>query len=139
MDDLGARFWEHLVGRLTGPMTFRLILQPSMATIYAVRDGIKDARQGRPAYFWSMFTTPGAARGLLAEGWKAVARVILLGVVMEAIYQFIVFRWVYPGELIVVVLALAFLPYLLMRGPVNRIARHWVRGDLSKASPPSRS
>jgi hypothetical protein len=31
MDDTLTRFWNDLVGRLTGPMTFRLILQPVMA------------------------------------------------------------------------------------------------------------
>ena len=127
MDDALANFWSNLVGRLTGPMTFRLILQPVMATIYAVRDGIKDAREGRPPYFWSIFTHPGDAGPRLREGAHAVGRVILLGVVMDVIYQLIVFRWVYPIELVVVVFLLAFNPYLLLRGPVNRIAARWVQ------------
>jgi hypothetical protein len=38
-------------------------------------------------------------------------------------YQLIVFRWIHPVELVVVVLLLAFVPYLLIRGPVNRLAR----------------
>jgi hypothetical protein len=44
---------------------------------------------------------------------------------MDAIYQWMVIRWVYLGELLFVVLILAFVPYLLLRGPINRIARHW--------------
>ena len=118
-----ARFLSNLIGRLTGPMTFRLILQPAMATIYAFRDGLKDAREGRPPYFWAIFRDPEARRELLRDGWKAVARVIVLGIVMDAIYQLIVVRWIYPGELIVVVLILVVAPYLLLRGPVNRLAR----------------
>jgi hypothetical protein len=127
MDDILVRFWTDLVGRLTGPMTFRLILQPTMAMIYALRDGLKDARGQRPAYFWAIFTRPEARVDLLHEGGKAVGRVIVLGVVMDFIYQVIVFRWVYPGELIVVALLLAAVPYLLLRGPVNRIARRWTQ------------
>ena len=127
MDDLLARFWDDLVGRLTGPMTFRLILQPIMAMLYAVRDGLQDAREGRQAYFWSILSHPTERRSLLQEGWKAVLRVFTLGVVMDAIYQLIVFRSIHPLELIVVALLLAFVPYVLMRGPVNRIARHWLR------------
>src|SRR6187399_738132 len=104
MDEPLVRFWTDLVGRLSGPMTFRLILQPTMAAIYAIRDGVKDARGSRPAYFWTIFTHPEERRRMLEDGWKAVARVIGLGVVMDAIYQLIVVKWIYPIELIVVVL-----------------------------------
>lgn len=132
MDDIWARFWSDLVGRLTGPMTFRLILQPIMASIAAYADGVKDAKNGRPAYFWALFTQGAAERKrLLDEGWKATLRIILLGVGMDFIYQIIVFGRVYPAELIVVAFVLAFLPYLLLRGPINRIARRWVRPDAS--------
>ena len=59
----------------------------------------------------------------MREGFRAVARVIVLGVVMDAVYQLIVFKWIHPLELIVIVLLLAFVPYLLFRGPFNRLAR----------------
>jgi hypothetical protein len=38
-----------------------------------------------------------------------------------------VFRGVHPLQLVVIVLLLAFVPYLLLRGPVNRIARRFMR------------
>jgi hypothetical protein len=125
MDDLLTRFWTDLAGRLTGPMTFRLILQPLMATIYAVRDGLKDARDDRPPYFWALLTRPEQRGRLIREGWRATVRVITLGIVMDLIYQLIVFRRIYPFELVVVAMLLAFVPYLLMRGPIGRIARAW--------------
>ncbi len=127
MDETLGRFWTDLVGRLTGPMAFRLILQPVMAMLYAFRDGMKDAREGRPPYLWSILTHPVDRRSLLKEGWTAVLRVFTLGVVMDAIYQLIVFRWIHPLELVIVALLLAFVPYVIIRGPVNRIAQHWVR------------
>jgi len=43
---------------------------------------------------------------------------------MDAIYQFLVLRWFYPGEALVTAFVLAVLPYLLIRGPAARIARH---------------
>jgi hypothetical protein len=125
--DLLARLSSDLFGRLDGPLSFRFVLQPLMAVIYAARDGIVDARKGRPPYFWSLLTSGDGRWDLLYEGEKAVARVIVLGVVMEVIYQLMVFRWIYPFELIVVVLVLAFVPYLLLRGPINRIARHFIQ------------
>jgi hypothetical protein len=126
MEDLLARFWDDLIGRIGGPLTFRLILQPAMSILMAIRDGVKDAREGRPAYFWTIFTEPQERRALLREGWKAVARIVGLGAVMDAAYQIMVFRTIRPVELVVVVLLLAFVPYLLWRGPINRIASHWI-------------
>ena len=126
MDD-SSRFWSELVGRLTGPLTFRLILQPVMGVINATRDGVKDARKGRPPYSWTMLTNSSERVHLLEEGWTAELRVIVLGVVMDLIYQYIVFKGIRPLELVIVVFVLAFLPYVLLRGPINRIARHWIR------------
>jgi hypothetical protein len=123
MEELFTRLWDDLIGRIGGPMSFRLILQPAMALIFAIRDGLKDARGGRPAYFYSLFTQPENRRRQLREGFKAVSRVFALAIVIDFIYQVIVLRWFYPLQALIVALALAFLPYILLRGPVNRIAR----------------
>jgi hypothetical protein len=123
MEEMLSRFWGDLMSRVGGPMTFRLILQPIMAAIFAVRGGLKDAREGRPAYFWAIFTNPAQRREMLRDGWKSVGRVFIFAIVMDGIYQFIVLRWFYPLEALIVAIVLAICPYLLIRGPVNRIAR----------------
>lgn len=123
MDDTLARIWTDLVGRLTGPLTLRLLLQPMMGTLFALRDGVKDARSGRPAYLWTIFSDAGERRRLLGEGWKAIRNVFVLAVILDVAYQWIVFRWVYPFEVLLVALGLAVLPYSLLRGPINRVAR----------------
>jgi hypothetical protein len=123
MDDLFARVGEQLVARVTGPMKFRLVLQPAMAIFFAVRGGLKDAREGKPPYFWGLFTDRGEREAMLKNGWKSVGKVFILAVVLDAIYQFIALRWFYPGEAVIVAIILAIVPYLLVRGPVNRIAR----------------
>ena len=122
MDEILTRFWENLGGRVGGPLTFRLILQPVVAAVLAIRAGLADARAGRPAYFWTIVTNPGDRRELLREGWKAVAKVFTIALVIDIVYQLIVFRWVYPFEVLIVAFLLACVPYLLIRGPVNRIA-----------------
>lgn len=123
MEDLLTRIFENLIGRVSGPMKFRLILQPLMATIFAIRGGLKDAKGGRPAYFWALFTDSAHRQDLLRDGWKSVGRVFILAIIIDVVYQFIVFRWVYPVEALLVAAILAFIPYLLIRGPANRIAR----------------
>ena len=127
MRDLLLRGWTNLFDRVGGPMTFRIILQPTMATIMAVLAGLRDAREGRPPYLWTLLTEPSQRANLLREGWKAVGRVFLLALIMDIIYQLIVERWIYPVELLIVAILLAVVPYLLIRGPVNRIARLWLR------------
>ena len=122
MDEMLARFWEHLGDRIGGPLTFRLILQPVMAGLLATRAGLADARAGRPPYFWTILTDPAHRRDLLREGWKAVAKVFILAVAIDVAYELIVFRRIYPGEVLLVAFLLACVPYLLIRGPVNRIA-----------------
>jgi hypothetical protein len=123
MDDVLSRFWADLLGRVTGPMSFRLILQPAVATFLAIRAGMQDARAGRPLYGLSIATDAGHRVEFLKMGWKDVAKVYTLAVVLDVVYQFIVFRWVYPIESLVVAFVLAFVPYLLIRGPVNRVMR----------------
>jgi hypothetical protein len=49
MDELLTRVWHDLGGRLDGPLHLRFFLQPLMATIFAIRDGVRDAHSGRPA------------------------------------------------------------------------------------------
>ena len=123
MEEIFTRLWNDLIGRIGGPMSFRLLLQPATAMIFAVRDGLKDAREGRPAYFYSLFTDPENRRSRLREGFKSVSRVFAFAIVMDLIYQVIVLRWFYPLQALIVAIVLALLPYILLRGPVNRIAR----------------
>src|SRR5262245_53787241 len=99
MDDWFARIVSDLIGRLHGPFAFRFVLQPVMAALLAVHDGLTDAREGKPAYLWRMMMRPGERRALLREGWHRVARVIMLGVVMDVLYQLIEFRWIHPLQL----------------------------------------
>lgn len=127
MRDLVLRGWINLFDRVGGPMTFRIILQPTMATIIGVLAGLRDARERRPPYLWTLLTDPSQRADLLRQGRKAVGRVFLLALVMDVIYQLIVERWIYPVELLLVAILLGVFPYLLVRGPVNRIARRWAR------------
>jgi hypothetical protein len=121
MEDILARIFENLVDRVSGPMHFRVIMQPLMALIFAVKDGMKDAREGRVPYFWSMFTDPGHRRDLLRSGWKSVGKIFIIALILDAVYQYIELRWFYPVEALLVAFILAIIPYVLLRGPVNRL------------------
>lgn len=123
MDDIWMRVIENLSDRVSGPMKFRLVMQPVMATIFAIMDGVADAKSGTPPYFWSLLTQPETRIDMLKDGWKSVGKVFVLALTLDVIYQVIVLKFVYPGEAILVAFVLAILPYLLLRGLVTRIAR----------------
>lgn len=124
--DILQRASTDLVSRLTGPLSFRFLLQPAMATIVAVRDGIKDARTGRSPYFWTVLTSKAERVGRLREGMKATARIIALALAMDVAYQVMVFGTLHIGVAMVIALMLAFFPYLLLRGPIARVVRRWL-------------
>jgi len=63
--------------------------------------------------------------GLLRESWQDVAKVFVAAVIIDLIYQIMELRWFYPEEALIVATCLALLPYLLLRGSENCIARHW--------------
>ncbi len=118
------RMLSDLIGRIGGPMTFRLILQPLMAAYFAVRDGLRDARAGRKPYLHMLFRGDKAERHeALREGLKSTGRIFALAIGMDAIYQIKQLHRFYPVEALEVASTLAFVPYLIIRGSVNRVAR----------------
>jgi hypothetical protein len=121
--DFWTRIAENLMNRVSGPLKFRLVLQPLMAAVYAVIGGLRDAKTGKPPYFWTIVSDPAHRSEMLTDGWKSVGKVFILALVLEVAYQIYVLRFVYPGEAIIVALVLAIVPYLILRGLVTRIAR----------------
>jgi hypothetical protein len=122
--------WPGIVARLDGPLHFRFIFQPLMASILAIIDGIKDARTGKRPYFWALLVTPGHRVEIIKEGWKSIFKVCILAMVLEVAYQLITRQLAFRGYMFIAAFVLAILPYLLLRGPTNRIV-----SLLSRAKP----
>ena len=121
MDDILMRVMEDMGNRVSGPMKFRLVLQPVMASIFAIISGLNDAKAGKPPYFWALFTDPAHRTDMIRDGWKSVGKVFVLALVLDVVYQINVLRFVYPGEALIVAFVLAIVPYLILRGLVNRL------------------
>jgi hypothetical protein len=123
MDHMWIRVGSQLLARVSGPMKFRLVLQPLMASFFAIRSGLADAKAGKPPYFWGLLSDSGQRADMIKDGWKSVGRVFILALALDVVYQIIELRFVYPGEAIIVAFVLAILPYLILRGLVTRVAR----------------
>ena len=123
MDEMLTRIGHDLIDRVSGPMKFRLVLQPTVATIFAIRSGLADAKLGKTPYFWGLLSDPAERDAMLKDGWKSVGKVFILALILDVLYQIIEQRFVYPGEGLLVAFVLAILPYLVLRGLVTRLAR----------------
>ncbi|MGD0103581.1 MAG: hypothetical protein ABSC06_06040 [Rhodopila sp.] len=121
MDDIWARIAGNLTDRVQGPMNFRFVLQPVMASIFGILSGLKDAKAYKPPYLWTLLVNPAYRGDMLRDGWKNIAKVFLVALVLDVIYQMIVSRFVYSGEALIVGFVLTIVPYIIARGVVNRL------------------
>jgi len=121
--DMLSRGVEQLLGRAGGPLHFRLFMMPTVVTFLAIRAHRKDVREGRPAPLWAFFADPAERRRLLRIALKDIGRVFVIAVVLDTTYQLLVFRWIYPVQLLIMAVGCAIVPYVLVRGPIIRLGR----------------
>jgi hypothetical protein len=120
-------FIEDIPKRLAGPGRFRFLFQPLLATILGIRGGRADARAGRPPYLWGIFFQRGVRRELLASGFWSIVSLLLMGVLLDSLFQWVILGVSYPGAALVVGPVLIAAPYSLSRALANRVARSAVR------------
>lgn len=132
-----SRLWDNLLARTEGPLHFRFFLQPVMSLFFAIRAGIRDAKNNQVPYLWRFTVSKDQRRSSKKEGWKDVGKVFIVGIIIDIIYQLIVIykfetqTRFYPLESIVVAFVLAIVPYVLFRGPVNRFLRLFIKRNKS--------
>ena len=114
---------EQLFGRAIGPLNFRLVVMPTVVTLLAIRAGLRDAREGQPAFLWGIISDPSRRRQRMLAAWKDIARIFIVAIVLDTAYQLMVLRAFYVVQALIVAVACAILPYVLFRGPATRLAR----------------
>ena len=123
ISEMIVRGWENLLARPSGSLNLRFVVQPTIAALLALRAGIEDAKQRRQGYLWALASNPERRLQLLHEGWRGARAPFLVAVVLDCIYQLLAFHFIYPVELLFTATLLALVPYALLRGPFNRLAR----------------
>jgi hypothetical protein len=123
MDDLLARVWDQLVERMLGPMQLRFILQPIVAAILAVRAACRDVSQQRPPFLQTLLVDPSERRALILSGSADLGILCLVACSLDVIYQLLFLHAFHPLQALVVACLLAVVPYLAIRGPLNRLMR----------------
>jgi hypothetical protein len=116
-------FLLDLPKRLFGPGRFRFLIQPAVAAALGVAAGRKDARAGRAPYLHALLLGIGD-RGLLARSaLRDVASLLLMGILLDAVSQWLILGSSYPGAALVVGPVLIALPYGLARALANRATK----------------
>lgn len=121
MDETTLRVWHDLVARTTGPMWFRLIIQPLVAVYFGVRAGLSNARAARGPDQAVDAAAPDR-KALLHQALRDVGKMFLVGVGLDVVFQLIALRTVYPMEALVVGFFLVAVPYQIVRSLVAAVA-----------------
>jgi len=133
MSDLLNRVWENLLERTEGPMNLRFFLQPAMSLFFAIKAAIRDSKNGTVPFRLGILFLKEQRKNIAKEGWKDVGKLFIIGSVLDIIYQLVVIfglktqQEFYPLESLLVAFLLAIVPYLLFRGPVNRLISLFTR------------
>jgi hypothetical protein len=116
------QFLEELPQRFTGPGRMRFILQPMLAILLGMRGGLADARAGNPPYLFGLLFHGGRRRELMQSGVAAISTLLAMGIILDIVFQWVLYRAVHPGAALVVGPILICLPYALSRALTNRLA-----------------
>jgi hypothetical protein len=116
-------FIEDIPRRLSGPGRFRFVFQPLMAILLGIRSGREDARKGQPPFLAAVLLHPVLRRDLLKSGFRTIVNLLLMGILLDSLFQWILLGASYPGAAVVVGPVLIAVPYSVTRALTNRIVR----------------
>jgi len=95
-----VKTWDQLLGRVGGPFTFRFVLQPIVAVLLAMRS-----------------VAHGGGR------WEGLRRLCIVSFTLDVLYQLLMLDRVYPLQAVLVMAALAIVPYAIARAIARAITR----------------
>jgi hypothetical protein len=112
---------ERVIARMTGPLSMRFMLQPLVAILLGIRDGRLDAKAGNRPFVMEVIFHPVDRKKALQSALKSLLTPIVLGSVLDAVAQYLLFHQVRPFWAVVVGTLILGLPYSASRGLTNRI------------------
>jgi hypothetical protein len=115
-------FLLDLPKRLFGPGRFRFLLQPAVALALGVAAGRADARAGRAPYLYALLLGTEDRGGLARSGFRDVVNVLLVGILLDSMCQWLILGASYPGAALLVGPVLIAVPYAVARALANRIS-----------------
>ena len=120
-----SQFLEELPQRFSGSGRLRFILQPLFAILLGVRGGMTDVKAGNPPYLFGLLFTSGQRRNLLRNAGEAIGILLALGIILDVVFQLILYREVHPGAALLIGPILICTPYAISRALTNRSVRRF--------------
>jgi hypothetical protein len=117
-------FISDILVRLTGPLSFRFILQPIIAILLGIRDGRLDAKAKNPPFVIDLLAHPETRNQKLIKTFTMLITPIIVGILTDLLSQYLLFRSVVLYQAVLVGLFVISFPYSISRGLTNRIIFH---------------
>ena len=117
------QFLEELPQRFTGPGRLRFVLQPILAIVLGIRGGLAGAKVGNPPYLLGLLLGAGRRKELLRTGAEAIGTLLTMGIILDVVFQLIIYHSVHPGAAVMIGPILICFPYALSRALTASVAR----------------
>ena len=111
---------DYLIELISGPGTFRFVLQPLFSILMGVRDGRNDAKSSTPPILPLLLLQSDKRSEALKGRLHVLVLPLIFAVVLDSIFQILIFGiWRLQWALVVGV-CLVGIPYILAREITNR-------------------
>lgn len=117
------QFLAEIPQRFKGPGRLRFVLQAAVAILLGVRVGLADARGGNAPYLFRLFFDAGNRRALLHSGVAVISNLLAFGIILDLVFQRILYGAVHPGAALLIGPILICIPYSISRSVTTRLAR----------------
>ena len=109
------QFFEDLPRRLAGPGRMRFLFQPALAITFGWKAGRSDAISGRPFLLRRLFGGAPERATVVKETIEGIGVLLLMGILLDSLFQWILLGVSYPGAALVVGPVLITVPYAAAR------------------------
>jgi len=100
----------------------RFVLQPTVATILGIRDGVKDATAGAPPFLSDLPFHKSNRRELVRSALASVRDLVAVAILLDVVSQILILRMVNPFAALLLGPVLIATPYGVSRALANRVA-----------------
>lgn len=83
---------EQLLGRAGGPMHIRLLIQPIIAIILAIRAGLRDARENTAPFLLEFVKNKAQRKVLINTALQDIRKLMIMAFLFDSIYQLLFLR-----------------------------------------------
>jgi hypothetical protein len=117
------QFLDELPQRFTGPGRLCFILQPMLAILLGIRGGLRRCQGGKSSLPVRIALRRWTSKRIVAKWDGGHSHLLAVWIIMDVVFQLIIYRSVHPGAALLVGPILICFPYVLCRALTTGLAR----------------